>query len=346
VYQQALPATALLVQPSHKPGLDNVGTGTLIDADRRLLVTANHVVPDGDGVTVYFGQVDRNGDAITDLDFYTKNPKCAIHGRVAKRNVAADVALVQLERAPENVRAIRLAAERPQPSDELHVIGNSGIDDGALWRYTHGNVRNVYSKQWDMDDGRRHSAWVIEMEAPTNHGDSGGPVLNGRGELIGVVSNGVPTVVQDGKKVVEGPHELEYAIEVREVRALLADFDAGAPAAPPATTPPAKPTAPPAGKKPALDLAGTAWASEKVVNNGLRIVLVFQTDGTLLTGVLDADGTFTEKGTARFTRTGDSLTIREEGRSATYRVRRDGQGRLHLTDEDGDESVWLPGKLS
>jgi S1-C subfamily serine protease len=330
IYRQALPATALVLQPVTKVQT-SIGTGTLIDADRRLLITAEHVVGANDAAAVFFPQSGGDGDPITDASFYLKNAdKYGIHGRVVARNRAADVALLQLDRVPAKARTVPLATARPHPGENLHVIGSSGFNDNVLWRYTHGNVRDVYQKQWNAENGP-HSGRVIEMEAPINHGDSGGPVLNDKGELIGVVSN-----------VNEKLHDMEYAIEVSEVVALLDGLDK-APAVPPALPPSVggkkKPT--PA----APGLAGTAWASTDADENGERLVLDFRPDGTLVLGVADADGTVTKKLTARYAQAGDSLTVRDVGGADVLRLRLDAQGRLHLTGADGAETVWVRVKL-
>ena len=65
----------------------------------------------------------------------------------------------------------------------MHSIGNPGTS-GALWVYTPGKVRQVYSKKWKakLDERNIHTfqAKVIETDSPTNPGDSGGPLVNDR----------------------------------------------------------------------------------------------------------------------------------------------------------------------
>jgi hypothetical protein len=104
-----------------------------------------------------------------------------------------DLALIRIDRVPDGVPALKLAASSPDPGESVHSIGNPG-KSGALWVYTPGKVRQVYSKKWraKLDDRTVHTfhAKVIETDSPTNPGDSGGPLVNDRGELVGVTQGG------------------------------------------------------------------------------------------------------------------------------------------------------------
>jgi HEAT repeat protein len=62
--------------------------------------------------------------------------------------------------------------------------------------YTNGKVRAVYRKQWTSSGGdliMRNDSRVVETDSPTNHGDSGGPLCNDRGELVGITQGGSAT---------------------------------------------------------------------------------------------------------------------------------------------------------
>ena len=57
---------------------------------------------------------------------------------------------------------------------------------------------------------------ILESDAPLNHGDSGGPVMNDRGELVAVVSHG-----SSQQRQVSGN------IDVEEVRKFVARHTRG-----------------------------------------------------------------------------------------------------------------------
>ncbi len=68
----------------------------------------------------------------------------------------------------------------------------------------------MYSKEFLLERNQRVNAYVIETQAPTNPGDSGGPVIDERGQLAGVVCGYSP-----------GHRLVSLNIDVREVRSFL-----------------------------------------------------------------------------------------------------------------------------
>jgi tetratricopeptide (TPR) repeat protein len=177
VYQRTLRATAWVRTP------DGSGSGWVLDRGRRLLITNHHVAGGADEVLVHF-PARRDGRVVAEkAEYLAKDP--GVRGRVLDSDPGRDLAVVQLESLPEGVTELRLAAEGAGPGDVLHCLGNPGAS-GALWVYSRGTVRQVYRKQMRYATGQVVDARVIETQAPINPGDSGGPVVNGQGELVGV----------------------------------------------------------------------------------------------------------------------------------------------------------------
>src|SRR5207237_330040 len=127
-----------------------------------------------------------------------------------------------------DVVALKMARGAPGPSDRVHSVGNPGASD-AFWVYTTGTVRQVYRNKFQYEDGQKVEARVIETQAPLNPGDSGGPVLNDRGEVVGVNAAGKPSA-----------QLVSLCIDVAEVKALLDGLQSPAPK----TTAPANSRAP------------------------------------------------------------------------------------------------------
>src|SRR5205807_1213191 len=74
---------------------------------------------------------------------------------------------------------------------DVHSIGNPAAAEGALWIYTQGKVRQLFEHGWKAGDRRgqhvhSYHAHVILTDSAVNPGDSGGPLLNYAGELIGL----------------------------------------------------------------------------------------------------------------------------------------------------------------
>ncbi len=191
VYKKAVPSV-VWVHSKRSNGLAT-GSGSLIDKDRRLVLTNYHVVQDNPSAAVFFPQF-RDGHPIAEKEYYKDRAKrLGVAGKVIALDKKADLAIIQVEHVPEKTEALPLAAGSPEPGANVHSIGSAGKSD-ALFGYVKGSVRQVYKKDWRAELEPRKvahfEAKVIETDSPTNPGDSGGPLLNDKGELVGVTQGG------------------------------------------------------------------------------------------------------------------------------------------------------------
>lgn len=192
-YQKVLRST-VWIQSERGMGRVAMGSGSLVDKGRRLVLTNYHVVGDVKKATVIFPAFGADHKVIPERKYYLdREARLGVPGEVVELDKQGDLALIRLDRVPEGVPELPLAAMSPEPGQSVHSIGNPG-KSGALWVYTPGKVRQVYSKKWQakLDEKTVHSfvAKVIETDSPTNPGDSGGPLVNDRGELVGVTQGG------------------------------------------------------------------------------------------------------------------------------------------------------------
>lgn len=179
IYSQILPSTVWV-----NAG-DSTGTGFLVDASRKLVVTNYHVVHNDTRVRVFFPDF-LNGRAINRRSHYLQDTEqLGIRGRVVYKDSSCDLALIALVRVPASAKAIPLIDRAPQPGGRVHSIGNPG---GQLWSYHAGYVSNVYPGTIRYDNNQTVKAMVVETNLDTNPGDSGGPVVNDDGELVGIHS--------------------------------------------------------------------------------------------------------------------------------------------------------------
>ena len=211
VYKQTLPAV-VWIQSARKNGSTS-GSGSLVDAERGLVLTNYHVVEDNPRATVFF-PLFRDGKAVAEKSYYRdRAARLGVAARVVVASRTTDLAVLQLERVPEGVTPLALADQSPDPGDTVHSVGNAGRS-GALWGYVRGTVRQVYRKKWhaELSGGRRQvfEAKVVETDSPTNPGDSGGPLLTDAGRLVGVTQGGAV----DAQSV-------SFFIDVSEVRKIL-----------------------------------------------------------------------------------------------------------------------------
>ncbi len=139
-----------------------IGSGAIINAEKGYVLTNNHVIKDADKITVQL----QDG-----REFKAK---------VIGTDEMSDVALIQIEK-PKNLTALKIAdSDKLRVGDFTVAIGNpfglgqtvtSGIVS-ALGR-SMGSERGMYEN-------------YIQTDAAVNRGNSGGPLINLNGELIGI----------------------------------------------------------------------------------------------------------------------------------------------------------------
>lgn len=211
VYEQLLDSSVWIVNAED----NSTGSGVVVDAERRLVVTNYHVVGKSPEVVVYFSAYNEQGELVTDRNEYRENAGAlrqaglAAKGKIVGTWAKRDLALVQLDRLPEDVQGVAFSESGITPGAAIHSIGNPGVAE-SLWIYSPGCVRQVYKKNWNFGDGQQVSAFVVQTTSPINPGDSGGPMVNDAGELVGIVS----ASSNNGRLV-------SYAIEIREIREMM-----------------------------------------------------------------------------------------------------------------------------
>lgn len=182
IYRQTLQSTAWVLAKNSEG--TSSGTGVLVDSEKKLLLTNAHVVGDARAAVIFFPEL-KDGKPVVDRSHYLTNVRrLGVRGQVVAVDRKRDLALIELQKLPENVRAIEMVAESVSPGEEVDSIGNPGATD-ALWVFTSGTVRAVYKKQFRTGAGE-HDFRVVETQSPINPGDSGGPVVNSQGELVAI----------------------------------------------------------------------------------------------------------------------------------------------------------------
>ena len=206
VYKQVLKSTTWVLAKSSEG--TSSGTGVLVDQERKLVVTNAHVVGDARNTVIFFPEL-QNERPKVERSYYLENVrKLGIRGRVIGVDRKRDLALVELSKLPEGVEAISLAAESVLPGETVHSVGNPGAS-GALWVYSHGSVKQVYKKRFRTGAGE-HDFQVVETDSLINSGDSGGPVVNGDGELVAVAQAIAPKA-----------RGISYFVDISEIKTFL-----------------------------------------------------------------------------------------------------------------------------
>jgi serine protease Do len=145
---------------------NGLGSGVLISNDGKIL-TAAHLVEAANVTVVEFS----NGELIP----------ARVLGAV--RN--ADVALLQLERAPARIVVAPLGdSDKVEVGDEVFVVG---APYGLSHTLTAGHISARHSPDNRISDTALTQ--FLQTDAAINQGNSGGPMFNVNGEVIGIITN-------------------------------------------------------------------------------------------------------------------------------------------------------------
>lgn len=178
IYKQRAAAVVLLLG-SDDGRAGNGGTGSIISADGKLLTNA-HVVLNAQNLP--FKQIfaylkpDRvTGDNAQDL-----RQRFRVRVLNFSPPEALDLAVLQLEAGPVPLPVLGFAdPDQVDVGDEVVAIGHP--EQGGLWTLTTGAISTVIANY-----GRVHGKDVFQTEASVNRGNSGGPLLNEDGDMVGI----------------------------------------------------------------------------------------------------------------------------------------------------------------
>ncbi|QNS16025.1 Do family serine endopeptidase [Mannheimia bovis] len=139
-----------------------VGSGVIINAEKGYIITNNHVIDNADKMTVKL----EDGREF--------------NAKLVGSDPLSDVALIQIEN-PKNLTEIKFAdSDKLQVGDFTVAIGNPF---GLGQTVTSGIVSALGRSTGKSDEGYEN---YIQTDAAVNQGNSGGPLINLKGELIGI----------------------------------------------------------------------------------------------------------------------------------------------------------------
>ncbi len=166
-----------------------IGSGVLISENQ--ILTAAHVVQTADEVDVVFPTGER------------------FPARVAASQPSADLALLEIQGVPEDVKPAKLGdSDKVEVGDQIFIVG---APLGVSHTLTVGHVSARRTP--NLMFGPFAQAEYIQTDAAINQGNSGGPMFNLKGEVIGIVSY---IVSQSG-----GSQGLGFAVSSNSAQELL-----------------------------------------------------------------------------------------------------------------------------
>ena len=168
-----------------------LGTGVIID-DEGLIITAAHVVESANRILVktFDGQV--------------------VEAEVVSSVSTADVALLQLKTVPKNISVAKMG------DSDIIGIGSQVFIIGAPYGLEHsfstGHLSRKQKKGMILGGVEME---FIQTDAAINQGNSGGPMFNMNGEIVGIVSS---ILTQSG-----GFEGIGFAASINPVKKILLD---------------------------------------------------------------------------------------------------------------------------
>jgi Do/DeqQ family serine protease len=149
-------------QPERRRQVEGAGSGVIVDAAKGYVLTNHHVVADADQITV------------------TLLENRSLIARVVGSDEASDLAVLQVD--PVNLKTIPFGdSSALRVGDYVVAIGNPY---GFSNTVTSGIVSGL--ERSGLDNNAFEN--FIQTDAPINFGNSGGALVNLRGELVGINS--------------------------------------------------------------------------------------------------------------------------------------------------------------
>jgi putative serine protease PepD len=156
----------VLIKATGADGADS-GTGIVLN-DEGLILTNNHVISEGRSITISPG----------------KSPSLTRTASVVGTDPNSDLALIKVDPAGLGLQPLKLVSSSSvQVGDPVYALGNPyGLDETLTKGIVSALEREIAAPNGTAIKG------AIQTDAPLNPGNSGGPLLNAAGEVIGVNS--------------------------------------------------------------------------------------------------------------------------------------------------------------
>lgn len=206
IYEQVAPGVVMVMGYADGGGKGSGGTGSIIQSDGLVLTNAHVVIEEQTGkpyarLSVFLKPVRVTGESKSDL-------ARMIRARVLAYSQPLDLALLKLEGVTERLPVVDLSESGLARIGD-HVVAIGHPEQGGLWTLTTG----VISAEVDNFNGVR-GKHVFQTETGLNRGNSGGPLLDGEGHMVGV-NTAIARVAPDGLPITSISFSLKSSVATK-----------------------------------------------------------------------------------------------------------------------------------
>ncbi|MDR3348230.1 MAG: serine protease [Acidaminococcales bacterium] len=177
-----------LAKPERGKSVRIVASGTGFFIDKDIVVTNSHVIAKGTGLIIVLANGRTVGATVRDLAAFDKS---------------SDLAVLKLSRAV-NVRPLRLGnSGTVKPGEKVFAIGHplsAALSSSA--KISEGIINSLA--------GANDNHKLFQISIPIQPGNSGGPMFNDRGEVVGITSAGL-----------RAAQNVNFAVKINELNRLL-----------------------------------------------------------------------------------------------------------------------------
>lgn len=209
IYEHASPAVVMVMGYADGGRKGSGGTGSIIQSDGLVLTNAHVVIEERTGkpfprLSVFLKPARVTGESKSDLSRM-------VRAKVLAYSQPLDLALLKLDGVTEPLPVVDVSeSDRARIGDRVVAIGHP--EQGGLWTLTTG----VISAEVDNFNGVR-GKHVFQTETGLNRGNSGGPLLDGEGHMVGV-NTAIARMAPDGLAITNISFSLKSSVATEWLR--------------------------------------------------------------------------------------------------------------------------------
>ncbi|MBX2811856.1 MAG: serine protease [Myxococcales bacterium] len=181
----------------------NAGTGSIVSSDGQIITNAHVVSRRGRRyrkIRVFLKPDELTGSTKNDL-------RQSYSAVVVDLDASLDVALLKMVEPPPNLTVIDFVSPKHVAIGEP-VVAIGHPETGGLWTLTTGTISAVVA-----NFQRKPGKHVFQTDASVNRGNSGGPLLNAYGQMVGI-NTSISRRADDGLAITDINFSLKSSVAV------------------------------------------------------------------------------------------------------------------------------------